>query len=57
MKTKTKSKVFFRDGKVLEYAVQIAYQLWLAGGVALRVAGDTRPVQPWEYAEGSAYLD
>ena len=51
------SKVFFRDGRVLEYAAQTAYKLWLTGGCALRVAGDTRPVQPWEYADGSAYLD
>ena len=44
------SRLFYPDGRVLEVATNIAYLIWLADpGTALRVAGDNRPVQPWEY--------
>ena len=48
------SRIFYRDGRVMEYEPQLAYLIWLAGsGTAIRVAGDTRPVMPWEYCAGA----
>ena len=45
-----RSRLFFEDGRVWELDSKLAYALWLAGpGTALRVAGDKRPVYPWEY--------
>ena len=50
------SRLFYPDGRVSEVAPQIAYLIWLAGpGTALRVAGDNRPVQPWEYRSGASH--
>ena len=47
----TKSRLFHRDGRVEELPSRLAYTLWLTGrGTALRVAGDNRPVYPWEYS-------
>lgn len=47
------SRLFQRDGRVAEYPPQLAYRIWLAcRGTAIRVAGDTRPVMPWEYGGG-----
>jgi hypothetical protein len=45
------SRIYRHDGRVEEYPPQLAYLIWLAAaGTALRVAGDHRPVMPWEYA-------
>ena len=45
------SRIYRSDGRVEEWPPQIAYLIWLAAaGTALRVAGDKRPVMPWEYA-------
>ena len=45
------SRLYRRDGRVEEYPPELAYRIWLAAaGTALRVAGDHRPVMPWEYA-------
>ena len=39
---------------LVEYTPHIAYLIWLAGpGTAIRVAGDNRPVMPWEYYAGA----
>jgi len=47
------NRIFFGDGRVEEYAPDLAYLIWLAvPGTALRVAGDNRPVMPWEYNSG-----
>ena len=47
------SRIFYRDGRVLEWPPEIAYLIWLAGpGTAIRVSGDNRPVMPWEYCTG-----
>ena len=48
------SRIFYPDGRVLEYPPEFAYLIWLAAsGTALRVAGDDRPVMPWEYFAGA----
>ena len=48
------SRIFYPDGRVVEYTPHIAYLIWLAGpGTAIRVAGDNRPVMPWEYYAGA----
>ena len=48
------SRLFYPDGRVLEVAPHIAYLIWLAcRGTAIRVAGDNRPVMPWEYYAGA----
>ena len=45
-----KSRLIHPDGRAWEYAPGLAYAIWLAvPGVALRVAGDDRPVMPWEF--------
>ena len=50
------SRIFYPDGRVVEYPPQMAYLIWLAGpGTALRVAGDKRPVMPWEYRVGGTH--
>jgi len=62
------SRIFYPDGRachsvvpqgrsrVVEYPPQIAYLIWLAEpGTAIRVAGDDRPVMPWEYYAGATY--
>jgi len=51
MKTRTKrparSTLRFRDGTKQQWPAQFAYAIWLAvPAVALRTAGDKRPVQP-----------
>jgi hypothetical protein len=47
------SRIFYSDGCVVEYEPELAYLIWLAGpGTAIRVAGDERPVMPWEYDAG-----
>jgi hypothetical protein len=44
------SRIFGRDGRVDEYPPPLAYLIWLAApGTAIRVAGDERPVMPWDY--------
>ena len=44
------SRIYYRDGRVWEWPAEIAYVIWLAGpGTTIRVAGDNRPVMPWEY--------
>ena len=49
------SRIFYADGRVVEYPHDIAYLIWLAGpGTAIRVASDNRPVMPWEYYAGGA---
>ena len=48
--TKTQSRIFYQDGRVLEWDSDVAYLIWMAGpGTAIRVAGDNRPVYRWEY--------
>lgn len=48
--TRALSRLYRSDGRVMEYPPTLAYLLWLAApGTALRVAGDNRPVMPWEY--------
>lgn len=50
------SRIFYADGRVAEYPAPIAYLIWLAGpGTAIRVAGDDRPVMPWEYYCGATH--
>lgn len=50
------SRIFYPDGRVVEYPPRIAYLIWLAGpGTAIRVAGDNRPVMPWEYYCGGTH--
>ena len=47
------SRIFYPDGRVAEFAAEIAYLIWLAGpGTAIRVSGDNRPVMGWEYYTG-----
>ena len=49
------SRIFYPDGRVVEYPARIAYLIWLVGrGTASRVAGDDRPVMPWEYYTGAS---
>jgi hypothetical protein len=57
MKTRTKgpasSTLHFGDGRKQEWPAQLAYAIWLAvPTVALRTAGDRRPVQPWDFHAG-----
>jgi hypothetical protein len=57
MKTRTKrpapSTLHFRDGTKEQWPAQLAYAIWLAvPAVALRTAGDRRPVQPWDFQAG-----
>ena len=48
------SRIYYRDGRVWEWPPETAYLIWLAGpGTALRVAGDCRPVMPWEFHAGA----
>jgi len=42
------SALYFRDGRVSYWEPSVAYNLWLAGGCAIRPAGDKRTVYPWE---------
>jgi hypothetical protein len=50
------SRIYYPDGRVVEYPPQIAYQIWLARpGTAIRVEGDERPVMTWEYYEGATH--
>ena len=45
------SRIYRWDGSVTEYPSELAYLIWLAApGTAIRVAGDNRPVMPWEYS-------
>lgn len=48
-KVEEKSSIIYRDGRVVKASAQLAYAMWLAGGVAIRVAGDNRPLVPWEF--------
>ena len=44
------SRIYRCDGRVTEYPPELAYLIWLAApGTAIRVAGDDRPVMPWDY--------
>jgi len=57
VKTRTKrpgrSTLYFGDGRKQQWPAQLAYAIWLAvPGVALRTAGDKRPVQPWDLHAG-----
>lgn len=50
------SRIYYRDGRVMEYPPELAFLIWLAaGGTAIRVAGDSRPVMPWEYCVEKLY--
>lgn len=43
------SRIFRRDGRVEEYLSPLAYLIWLTTpGTAIRVAGDERPLMPWD---------
>lgn len=49
------SRLFHRGDSRIPIATEctpaLAYALWLAGpGTAIRVFGDNRPVQPWEFS-------
>jgi hypothetical protein len=45
------SRIFYRDGRVMEFPHDSAYVIWLAGpGTVIRVMNDPRPVMPWEYS-------
>jgi hypothetical protein len=50
VRRRCQSRLFFADGRVWLMDSESAYVIWLAGpGTALRVEGDRRPVQAWEY--------
>ena len=52
-KRTARSTLYFRDGRKEQWPEQLAYAIWLAvPGVALRTAGDKRPVMPWEFYDG-----
>ena len=45
-----KSRILHSDGRVREYEPGLAYAVWLGvPGTAIRLAGDDRPVMPWEF--------
>ena len=44
------SRLYFRDGHIIEGEMGMIYQLWLATpGTAIRAGNDRRPVQQWDY--------